>query len=105
MYKEHYGKKRLIEDENDSIKTANFKKFAKLDQFEYFINALKNFTGIEANQILKLIFHQSNFKADIMQRKIKMNMVRNYDMKCECGYKEDSFIHKLLFCNLTHFAG
>ena len=26
-------------------------------------------------------------------------------MQCECGYKEESFIHKLLFCNLTHIPG
>ena len=38
---------------------------------------------------------QSNFENE---EKDKLNMVNNYKMDCNCGYEEESFIHKLLFC-------
>ena len=85
-------------------KTKNFKEFADSEQFLYFNNALKNFTGIEGSEILKIIFEQSIFKSDIMKRKVKMNLVHNYDMRCQCGYKEESFIHSLLFCPQCSYA-
>ena len=104
LYKSHFYEERLVIDDNDSIKTKNFKKFADSQQYSYFNNALKNFTGIEASEILKIIFEQTTFKGDLMKKKIKMNLVHNYDMRCQCGYKEESFIHRLLFCPLCMHA-
>ena len=60
-----------MEDITDSVKTKNFKKFAVTEQFGYFTNALKNFTGIEGLEILKLMFEQLIFECDFMKKKIK----------------------------------
>ena len=41
------------------MKTLN-QKIRKMDQFDCFQNALKNFTGVEASEISKIMLEQSN---------------------------------------------